>query len=293
MKIGSAVIPAAGYGTRFLPYTKAIPKEMLPLLNTPAIHMIIQEGLQAHIDQFFFITGKEKQAINNYLVPNLELEHFLDSRNKRRLLAPIDELIAKAHFSFLSQPNPRGLGHAILMAKDAIVDPYFGIMLPDDIVVAQKGALLQLLEVACQYGVSVIAVKEVPNHEVSSYGVIAPKQQLAENLFEVAHLVEKPQPADAPSNLAIIGRYVLSRSIFDSLERIPPSHAGEIQLTDGIAHMLKQNERVLALKITGERLDIGTPMGWIKAVISLALEHPEYGAEIQQFIAHKSLLRKD
>lgn len=287
MKIGSAVIPAAGYGTRFLPYTKAIPKEMLPLLNTPAIHMIIQEGLQAHINKFFFITGKEKQAINNYFEPNAELEQFLDARGKRKLLEPIDDLIAQAHFSFLSQPNPRGLGHAILMAKDAIIEPYFGIMLPDDIIVSDKGALLQLLEVAHEKNVSVIAVKEVPFHEVSSYGVIAPKQQLSDNLFEVAHLVEKPQPADAPSNLAIIGRYVLSRSIFTSLEQIPPSHGGEIQLTDGIAHMLNQNERVIALKISGERLDIGTPMGWIKAVVSLALAHPEYGTEIKRFMHDK------
>lgn len=287
MKIGSAVIPAAGYGTRFLPYTKAIPKEMLPLLNTPAIHMIIQEGLQAHINNFFFITGKEKQAINNYFEPNPELEQFLETRGKRKLLEPIDHLIAQAHFSFISQPNPRGLGHAILMAKDAIIEPYFGIMLPDDIIVSDPGALLQLLDVARHMNVSVIAVKEVPASEVSSYGVIAPKSQLSENLFEVAHLVEKPQPSEAPSNMAIIGRYVLSRSIFDSLEQIPPSHGGEIQLTDGIAHMLHQNERVIALKISGERLDVGTPMGWIKAVVSLALAHPEYGIEIKRFMHDK------
>lgn len=287
MKIRSVVIPAAGYGTRFLPYTKAIPKEMLPLLNTPAIHTIIEEGIQAHLQQFIFIIGKEKQAINNYFDTHPELEQFLESRKKRALLAPVDSLIEQTQFSYITQPEPLGLGHAILMAKDVVKDPYFGIMLPDDIVVAQKGALLQLLEVANAQKASVIAVKEVPKNEVSSYGVIAPKQQLSDSLFEVGHLVEKPSVDQAPSNLAIIGRYILSNAIFDSLQTISPSHGGELQLTDGIEHMLKQNNKVYAVKIDGERHDIGNPLGWIKANVSLALEHPEYEDKVRSFLRKK------
>lgn len=289
MKIHSAIIPAAGYGTRFLPYTKAIPKEMLPLLNAPAIHTIIQEGLQAHIDHFFFITGKEKQAINNYFKQNKSLDQFLKKKNKSHLLSSVDKLIDGASFSYINQPKALGLGHAVLMAKNSISDPFLTIMLPDDIIINKKGALLQLLEIAHEKQASIIAVTEVPHNEVSSYGIIAPKMQLTDDLFEVGNLVEKPQPHQTPSNMAIIGRYVLSQAIFDSLEHITPSHAGEIQLTDGIAHMMQTGQPVYALKIKGERHDIGNPLGWIKAIISLALEHPDYGPEIHELIRIKLL----
>lgn len=285
MKITKAIIPAAGYGTRFLPYTKTIPKEMLPLLNMPSIHTIVQEGIDSAIKHIVFISNKEKVALNNYFNEAPLLEKFLKRQNKEHFLSSISDLIRQLQFSFIEQREPKGLGHAILTARPVIKDDYFGIMLPDDIIKHTKPALAQLLEVAHEHKASVIAIQEVPPHMVSSYGVISIKKQLSDRLYEIDDLVEKPSPASAPSNLAIIGRYVLSSSIFPALEKTSPSHAGEVQLTDGIAHMIhEQGQSVLAYKMEGDRYDIGIPTGWIKATIELALKHPEYGTEIKEFI---------
>jgi len=283
--ITKAIIPAAGLGTRFLPITKAIPKEMLPLLNKPAIQYIIEEGLASGITNFSLVTSKDKQAIADYFDYSPELSLFLKERGKSDLLTGLDRIIRNANFTYVRQPEPLGLGHAVWMARHTIGKEYFGIFLPDDIMINKKDpGLLQLIKIARQEKGSVIAVQEVPAECVSSYGVIAIKKQITPNLFQVSHMVEKPAQKDAPSNLAIIGRYVLSHKIFDSLNEISTYAEGELQLTDGISHMMKNNEKVFAYKIQGTRYDIGTPMGWLKANISMGLQTPEYAQSLGKFM---------
>jgi UTP--glucose-1-phosphate uridylyltransferase len=285
MDITKAIIPAAGLGTRFLPLTKSIPKEMLPLLNKPAIQYIVEEGIQSGITNYSLITSREKQAIADYFDYSPELDLMLKERNKADLIAGIDRIIKAANFTYIRQPEPLGLGHAVWMARHTIGKEYFGIFLPDDVIINKKDpGLAQLIKIARQEKGSVIAVQEVPSECVSSYGVIAIKKQITPNLFQVSHMVEKPSPKDAPSNLAVIGRYILSHKIFDSLHDISSYAVGELQLTDGISHMMKNGEKVFAYKIQGTRFDIGTPLGWIKANISLALQTPEYAPHIGKFV---------
>lgn len=285
MDITKAIIPAAGLGTRFLPLTKSIPKEMLPLLNKPAIQYIIEEGIQSGIANFSLVTSRGKEAIADYFDYSPELELILKERSKSELMNSIERIIKAAHFTYVRQPEPLGLGHAVLMARHTIGKEYFGIFLPDDIIINKKDpGLLQLIKIARQEKGSVIAVQEVPAECVSSYGVIAIKKQITPNLFQVSHMVEKPAQKDAPSNLAVIGRYVLSHKIFDALDDISSYAVGELQLTDGISHMIKNNEKVFAYKIQGTRFDIGTPLGWIKANIGLALQNPEYAPSIGKFL---------
>ncbi len=270
MKIRHAVVPAAGHGTRFLPWTKAVPKELLPLLNKPAIHYIAQEIANAGLSECIMISAPHKQALENYFNTSPELEHFLDQKNKSALLDEVKQLRAALQFSYIYQQEAKGLGHAINLARNLITDDYFGILLPDDIMANTHSGIKQLIDLASRHNASIIAVQEVPRESTSSYGMVAIKNQLSSNLYEVDNLVEKPRPEDAPSQLAIIGRYVLSSKIFTSLQDLKPSAGGEIQLTDGIAHMLKSGERVLAYTIQGTRFDVGTPQGWLHANISLA-----------------------
>lgn len=286
MDINKVIIPAAGLGTRFLPYTKAVPKEMLPLLNKPAIQYIAEEALASDIQQLLMITSKGKNAIADYFDADPALELFLKERNKAALLNELDKISRTAHFSYIRQPEPLGLGHAICMGRNSIgPKEYFGVMLPDDIIVGQTPALLQLIRIARQERASVIAVQEVPEEYISMYGVVSIKKQFTPNLFQVASLVEKPQKKDAPSNLAIIGRYVLSHKLFKSLDEVGYNQDhGEIQLTDGITQMSKNNEKVLAYKVQGSRFDVGTPIGWIKALISLASQDPYYAPHIKEFL---------
>lgn len=266
MNIKKVVIPAAGLGTRFLPITKSIPKEMIPILNKPAIQYIIEEAHSSKIDDFFIITNESKPAISHYLSSSL----------------------SSFNYKYINQENRWGLGHAVLTARDYLFeDDFFSVMLPDDIIVSRDPAINQLISIAMREKVSVIAVCQVPLETVSSYGVIAVKKQILPNLFEVSDLVEKPDVISAPSNLAIIGRYVLSSKIFESLEYIKDKVEGEsqkkeIQLTDAIAHMLHNGQKVLALKVEGIRHDVGTPAGWLKAVIEISLKDPEYGQHIRR-----------
>lgn len=265
MKINKVVIPAAGLGTRFLPFTKSIPKEMLPLSNKPAMHYIVKEAYDSGINTVFIITSHGKEALNNYFEDSVSLNTLLKERNKLDLISDLDNFIKNVSFNFIRQPEPLGLGHAILMAKEAINNEYFGIMLPDDIIISNKPCLNNLIDIAEREQASVILVQEVSRNKTSSYGIVGIKKQLTENLFEVSHLVEKPNPVDAPSNLAIVGRYVLSSKVMDSLCSIKPDSKNEIQLTDAIADMLLKGERILAYKLTDSRFDLGTPQGWIKA----------------------------
>src|SRR5579885_3328727 len=286
MDITKAIIPAAGLGSRFLPITKAVPKEMLPLLNKPAIQYIVEEGLGADINQFLIITSKDKQAITNYFDTNAELKQYLKEQDKEALIGSIEKIIRMAHFTYIRQPEPLGLGHAVWMARHSIGKEHFAVMLPDDILVGATPGIDQLIKIARQEKASVIAVQEVPDECISSYGVVAIKKQITPNLFQVSHLVEKPQQKDAPSNLAVIGRYVLSSKLFKSLEEINTySLSGELQLTDGISHMMKSNEKVFAYKVQSTRYDVGTPIGWVKCIIGLALQNPQYAPQIKSFLA--------
>ncbi|NRB22020.1 UTP--glucose-1-phosphate uridylyltransferase [Candidatus Dependentiae bacterium] len=285
MDIRKAIIPAAGFGTRFLPFTKAVPKEMLPLLNKPAIQYIIEEGLASKVSNFFIVTGRQKQAIANHLDASPELDAFLEERNKKELTASIDRIVNTAHFSYIRQTEPLGLGHAVWLARHMIDKEYFGIFLPDDIFVSQMPGLAQLIKVARQEKASVIAVQEVPSECVSSYGIIKIKKKLTPNLFHVSSLVEKPSLRDAPSNLAIVGRYILSHKIFKALDQTSAYATGELQLTDGITQMMNNNEKVLAYKVQGMRYDIGTPIGWIKASIGMALQNPAYAPHLKEYLA--------
>ena len=285
MDITKVIIPAAGKGTRFLPLTKAIPKEMLPLLEKPAIQYIIEEGLQSSIKNYIFISSKNKTSLENYFDSDIELELFLKEQGREPLLIGLERIKRAAQFTYIRQAEQLGLGHAIALAANCIYKEYFGIILPDDIIDAKVPALEQIIRIARQEKASVVAVQEVPTECVSSYGIIHIKKQITSNLFQVSNIVEKPAQKDAPSNLAIVGRYVLSHKIFASLEHTAMYSTGEIQLTNAIAHMTQNNEKVFAYKIQGIRYDIGHPIGWVKAIIGLALQHPHYASSVRKFIA--------
>lgn len=284
MKITKAVIPAAGLGTRFLPYTKSVPKELVPLMGKPAIQMIVEEGIASGITHFEIIANKDKQAIVNYFSPNTSLDDHLRNTGKEKLLNSINTVINTAHFNYIPQPQALGLGHAILMAEQAIGNDYFGICLPDEIMIGKIPSLAQLIKIAEHYNASVIAVQEVPHNAVSAYGIVAIKKELEDGLFEIDHLVEKPSADTAPSNLAIIGRYVLSPRIFDALKSIKPGVGNEIQLTDGMAAMMNNGERILAYKVDSVRHDIGNPLGWLQANLYCGLSDPAYAEQLKSYI---------
>ena len=285
MDITKVVIPAAGRGTRFLPLTKAIPKEMLPLLEKPAIQHIVEEAFLSEVKNYIIINSRGKTAIEDYFDTNLDLALFLKEQNKEALTHMLNKINKTATFTYVRQPEPLGLGHAVSLAAQSIQPKeYFGIMLPDDIIEGKIPALEQLIRVARQEKASVVAVQEVPTECVSSYGIIEVKKHITPNLFQVSHIVEKPNQKDAPSNLAVIGRYICSQKIFASLDHVKTYGCGEIQLTDGITNMIQNNEKVFAYKVQGLRYDIGTPLGWIKAIIGMSLQNPLYATHIKGFL---------
>jgi len=260
--VKKVVIPAAGLGTRFYPWSKSVPKEMIPLGNVPAINHVVQEAIDAGCTNIIMIAGARKHAVIDYF-------------EKSKL---------PATFTYIPQPEPKGLGHAVAMAEPVIKDEYFGVLLPDDLFFSEKPGIGQLIEVAKREKATVVAVIEVPWENVSSYGVISVKKQINDRLFEISGVVEKPKKENAPSNLILPGRYVFPSKIFDSLKTIGVSPRGEIELTDAISDLVKRGERVLAYKIEGVRRDVGTPLGWMQAVVAASLEHPEYGIQMRKFI---------
>jgi UTP--glucose-1-phosphate uridylyltransferase len=286
--ITKAVIPAAGLGTRFLPITKSIPKEMLPLLNKPAIQYIIEEGLAARITDFYIITSSEKQALEHYLTPSPELAAQLKKNKKENLMIELQKLLATTKYTYIEQAQPLGLGHAIAMAHGAIGNEYFAVFLPDDIVFNTIPAIEQLALCARNEKATVIAVQEVERDYISAYGSIAIKKKIQDGLVEVDHIIEKPHPDDAPSNLAVIGRYILSPRIFDAIDAITPTdrtHAKrEIQLTDALTKLVENKERVLALTLQGTRFDLGSPPGWLQANIYLGLQDPAVAPQLRAMV---------
>lgn len=267
MKISKLIIPAAGIGSRFLPITKSIPKEMLPLSNKPAIEYIVQEGVDASINTMLIVLSPEKKVIIDYFSPCARLEEILAQQNKSYYLDELNTLIAKAQFQYFIQNKPQGLANALLHAQPAI-DPneFFAVALPDDIIFGKDPELGNLARIANEHQAMVIGVIEVPQHQISAYGIVAPKVQIAEDLFEIDYLIEKPKPIDAPSNMAIVGRYIFHESLFTYIPMTKPTNE-EILLPDTINLMIQKGHKVLAYKIKGQRFDTGTPAGWLDFVV--------------------------
>ena len=282
MKISKAVIVAGGWGTRFLPVTKSIPKEMLPLLDRPMIHHAVAEAVNSGIRQVVMITARGKQAIADYFADNPELESFLKQKGKEGLYESVRRLSQLADISYVRQEERLGLGHAILMAKDVVGDEPFAVILPDDIIDSRVPALKQLIAVFEQYNSSVLAVEHIVRQDTIKYGVIEPKPVSA-GISQVLDLVEKPAPADAPSDLGIVGRYILTPQIFDAIEATAPGRGGEIQITDALKLLLKQ-QAIYALEFDGIRHDTGTPLGWLKAQLAFALKDPRLGPEHRDYL---------
>src|SRR5258706_1972316 len=284
MRVRKAVFPAAGWGTRFLPATKAQPKEMLPLVDKPIIQYGVEEAVAAGIDQIIMVTSTQKGAIEDHFDLNYELEMVLEAKGEIEKLRQIRAISDLAQLAYVRQKEQLGLGHAILMAKDLIGHEPFAVILPDDIVVAARPCIGQLIHAYEQTHSSVVAVAEVPVAEVSRYGIVAAEVDETHGdggrLRRMTRIVEKPEPAEAPSTLAVIGRYVLTPKIFDKLEQTQRGAGGEIQLTDAIEALMDE-QSVYTYEFEGIRYDAGTTLGWLQATVDLALQRPELATEFR------------
>ena len=264
LMIKHCLFPAAGYGTRFLPATKSMPKEMMPIVNKPLIEYGVDEAIQAGMQSMAIVTGRGKNSLMDHFDKNYELEHQIHGTTKEGLLDEIRELIDSAHFTYIRQREMKGLGHAILTGKELIGDNPFAVLLADDLCVnPEKGVLEQMIGLFKQFRCTIVAVEEVSMHETHKYGVIA-GEHLSDDLIRVTDMIEKPEPGTAPSNLAIIGRYILTPDIFEHIENTEPGKGGEIQVTDAILKQAKQG-CVIAYKFKGKRFDCGSVEGYIDA----------------------------
>jgi UTP--glucose-1-phosphate uridylyltransferase len=282
-QVRKAVIPAAGFGTRFLPATKSMPKEMLPIIDRPAIHYAVEEAVRSGITDIIIITGRGKNAIEDYFDHSFELEHTLEEKGKLELLAEVQAISDMANIVYIRQKEPLGLGHAVLRAKDFIGDEPFAVILPDDLVVGDNPCIGEMIEVFEKTGKSVILTEEVPEEKVSSYGVVDPENGSDERSFPLKGIIEKPQKEDAPSNHAVIGRYVLKPEIFEYLEHTKPGAGNEIQLTDGILELIK-NDGMYAYKLADQRFDTGDKLGFLKATVWMALRHEKLNGDFKKFL---------
>ena len=280
-KIKKAIFPAAGFGTRFLPATKAIPKEMLPLVDKPLIQYVVEEATASGLDDLIIVTGMGKTAIEDHFDTSFELELLLKKRNKRELLKMVEKISDLVNFAYTRQSKPQGLGHAIQITRNLIKDEPFAVFLGDDIIDSKVPAMKQMLGVFNKYGRSVLAVQKVPKSQTHLYGVIKAKK-VAERVYKITDLVEKPK-SKAPSNLAIVGRYILTPEIFDALDRTRRGSGGELQITDALKTLLKSQD-IYAYEFEGDRYDAGDKLGFLKANVSLALKRPEIRAEFKKFL---------
>jgi UTP--glucose-1-phosphate uridylyltransferase len=289
-KITKAVFPVAGLGSRFLPATKAQPKEMLPIVDKPLIQYAVEEAVAAGITEMIFITGRNKRAIEDHFDKAYELETELEAAGKLALLEFVQNVIPKnVNCIYIRQSAPLGLGHAVLCARPVVGDAPFAVLLADDFMDVEPGVkpvLAQMIDAYAQEGGSILGVQDVPRAETRQYGIVS-AQPYKPNLEKVNAIIEKPTPEEAPSTLAVVGRYILSGAIFDHLARIGKGAGGEIQLTDGIAALMQQ-EQVLAYRYTGQRYDCGSKLGYLKATLAMGLKHPETGAA---FAEHLKQLR--
>jgi UTP--glucose-1-phosphate uridylyltransferase len=284
VKVRKAVIPAAGWGTRFLPITKSVPKEILPLVDKPIIQYAVEECAACGIELIIIITSQGKAAIEDYFDKSVGLEHILEQRSKEDLLAKISHLSNLPSICFVHQKELLGLGHAVLSAKDVVGKEPFLVILPDDLFEQKELVLKKMLNIFEQYHGSVVAVKKVEPDEISRYGVVKPKR-IAKDVYQIMDFIEKPEPSQAPSNLAIMGRYVLMPEVFEELQSTSFGVGGELQITDGLKRLLRR-QAVFGYEIEGDYYDAGTILGWIKATIALGLKHPEIGPELKDYLNH-------
>jgi len=284
-KVTKAVFPVAGLGTRFLPATKASPKEMLPIVDRPLIQYAAEEAVAAGITDLIFITGRGKRAIEDHFDKAYELEAELQAHGKNKLLKEVRGLLPEGvTCSFTRQSEALGLGHAVLCARHLVGDEPFAVILADDLIDAEVPVLKQMAQVHAERGGSVIAVQNVPKAETASYGIASTSEHLAKGLSKMSAIVEKPKPEEAPSTLGVVGRYILSPRIFHFLENLRPGAGREIQLTDAIGRLLRE-EAVLAYEFQGKRYDCGSKIGYLQATVNYALKHPELASDFRAFLA--------
>ena len=283
--VRKAVFPAAGVGTRFLPATKAQPKEMLPIVDKPIIQYGIEEAVASGVANIILVTGRGKNAIEDHFDVSIELEAFLESRGKASLVAEIRKISNLINFVYVRQGEPLGLGHAVLVTRELVHDEPFAVVLADDIIDADPPGLKQLIDVFDRVGGPVLAVERVPDSEIPSYGIvdIDPTESLGDGVYRVRDLVEKPRREDAPSNLAIIGRYVLTPDIFPALEATAADRTGEIQLTNGLRRLLRQRP-IYACEVKGVRHDTGNRLGFLRAVVYFALRRPDLAGPFAEYL---------
>lgn len=282
MKVRKAIIPAAGLGTRFLPATKAQPKEMLPIVDKPTLQYIIEEAVDSGIEEILIITGRNKKSIEDHFDKSIELELELEKKGKDDLLAEVRKISDMVNIHYIRQKEPKGLGHAIYCAKSFIGKEPFAVLLGDDIVYAEKPCLKQMIEVYQEYKTSILGVQEVPVEDVSKYGIVAGKH-IEGRVYKVKDLVEKPAVKDATSNVAILGRYIINPALFDILEHVEPGKGGEIQLTDALKELVQQ-EAIYAYSFEGRRYDVGDKQGFLEATVEYALRREDLREEFLNYL---------
>ena len=286
--VRKAVFPVAGFGTRFLPATKAQPKEMLPVVDKPLIQYAVEEAYAAGIRHMIFVTGRNKRAIEDHFDTAFELEAELEAKNKTALLAIARSILPDdMALSYVRQPRMLGLGHAVLCAEHLVGDEPFAVLLADDLMTGERAVLAQMADVYNRTGASVLAVQEVPQDQTGRYGIVV-GETVEDRLIKVSHMVEKPKPETAPSRMAAAGRYILTPGVFDQIRQQTSGAGGEIQLTDGIAGLM-QSEAVYALQYQGKRYDCGSKEGFLEATVELALAHPEVGANFREYLKSLAL----
>jgi len=286
-KVRKAVFPAAGLGTRFLPATKSLPKEMLPVVDKPIIQYGVEEALHSGIQNIIIVTGRGKSAIEDHFDVSFELENLLETRAKKDLLAIVRNISDMINVSYIRQKEALGLGHAVLRAMELVGQEPFAVVLADDVIDSETPCLRQLLDIYSFFNAPVLAVMEVPHEAISAYGCIDAEpvthHNTSDRVFRIRDLVEKPKPSEAPSNLAIIGRYVVTPDIFDSLQSIDPGSGGEIQLTDALKHLLRSRP-IYAYRFDGTRYDAGDKLGFLKATVEYALRRPDLGGPFREYL---------
>jgi len=289
--VKKAVIPVAGLGTRFLPATKAQPKEMLPIVDKPVIQYIVEEAIESGIEEIIFVTGKHKRAIEDHFDSNFELEQMLEKKGKKELLRLVKDITQMVDIIFVRQKEPLGLGHAILTARPAVGNEPFAVLLGDEIMVSDVPALKQLIDTFDKYNCSILGVQAVPKEDVSKYGIVSGKE-VEKGILKVECVVEKPPIHKAPSNIAIIGRYIFTPRIFELLKEVSPDKSGEVQLTDGIAK-LNMVEAVYARQIDAKRYDTGSKLGFLKATVDFALSREDLGKEFYDYLIKRLQFSKE
>jgi len=281
-EITKAVFPAAGLGTRFLPATKAMPKEMLPLVDKPLIQYVVEEAVSSGIEEVVLVTGRGKRAIEDHFDVAFELEEELKAKGKHKILNEVQRIADLVTFCYIRQKKALGLGHAVLTAKRVVGNEPFAVLLGDDIIDAATPVLRQMMDVYRRYPGTILAIQKVPRSQTRNYGIIDARK-IENDVYLVKHLVEKPAPEDAPSNLAIIGRYILTPEIFTALEHTKAGKGGEIQLTDGL-RLLMEKQPIYAFEFEGTRYDAGDKLGFLKATVEFGLRNTEFGAEFRSYL---------